>query len=530
LTTNSQTMSDKRKKKFKAYDQDQGFLLPPYLDDLIPEKHLVRVINRVMNSIRVEDLYNQFSDLGCSAYHPLAMLKSIVYGYCQKIYSTRRIAQAMRQDVTFMWLSGMQTPGFRTVGRFRSEYLKDMMEEVFTDVLDLLHQEGYVKFEEYFVDGTMIEADANKYSHVWLKNTDRYKKAVRERVHGLLDEIERINKEEDSRYGDQDLEEMGETSTLTSEKIKELSDRINKKLQEKRDQKRNQADRKVQSCLGKLAKESENLAKYEEQERIADGRNSFSKTDEDATFNRMKDDSLKPSYNWQVSSENQFVTNFSVAQNAADCGNFPDHLQKIVERGEEYLPDNYVGDMGYGTEENYLLLAENGVDSYLKYPGFFRETKTEYKNNPFARPNLPYDQNGDFFVCPAGKKLGFSQEREETSKRGFKFVTRTYVCENCSGCSLREQCTKSQENRTLTVNRRLDAFRNKTRENLNSEIGIELRKRRGFEIETFFGDLKHNQGYRRVRLRSLPKANLELAWLCIGYNLRKLHIKELNMN
>jgi transposase len=257
-------MSDKRKKKFKAYDPDQGMLLPPYLDDLIPEKHLVRVINRVMNSIRVENLYGQFKDLGCSSYHPLMMLKVIVYGYCQKIYSNRRIAQAMRQDVTFMWLSGMQTPGFRTVGRFRSEYLKDLMEDVFTDVLDLLHREKYVKFETYFVDGTLIEADANKHSHVWTKNTDRYKKAVKERVHGLLDEIERINKEEDSHYGEQDLEEMGEDSTLTSEKVLEVSDRINKKLEEKQDQKQTSAERKVRSVAGKLAKESENLAKYEE--------------------------------------------------------------------------------------------------------------------------------------------------------------------------------------------------------------------------------------------------------------------------
>jgi transposase len=523
-------MSNKRNKKFKTYDPDQGLLLPPYLEDLIPEKHLVRVINRVMNSIRVENLYDEFKDLGCSSYHPLMMLKVIVYGYCQKIYSNRRIAQAMRQDVTFMWLSAMQTPAFRTVGRFRSEYLKDLMEEVFTDVLDLLYREKYVKFENYFVDGTLIEADANKYSHVWTKNTDRFKQAVKERVHGLLDEIDRINKEEDTRYGDQDLEEIGEASTLTSEKVKEVSDRINKKLQEKQDQKQTQADRKVKSVAGKLAKESENLAKYEEQEKIAGGRKSYSKTDHDATFTRMKDDSLRPSYNWQVSSENQFVTNFSTAQNAADCGNFPDHFQKIVERGEEYLPEKFVADAGYGTEENFQLLADHSIESYLKYPGYYQESKPEYQNNPYARHNLSYDQEGDFFVCPAGKKLLFSEKKEEITKRGFHFETHIYVCENCTECPLRKDCHKAKGNRVLTVNPKLNAFRKETRENLKSEIGVELKKRRGYEIETFFGDLKHNQGYRRVRLRGLSKANLELAWLCIAYDLRKLHQKEVIMN
>ena len=523
-------MSDKRKKKFKTYHPDQGMLLPPYLDDLIPDKHLVRVINRVMNSVRVENLYDQFKDLGCSSYHPLMMLKVIVYAYCLKIYSNRRIAQVMRQDVTFMWLSGLQTPGFRTVGRFRSEYLKEVMEDVFTDVLDLLYREKYVKFETYFVDGTLIEADANKHSHVWTKNTDRYKKAVKERVHGLLGEIERINQEEDICYGDQDLKEMGESSNLTSEKVKQVSDRINQKLQEKQDQKQTQADRKVSSIAGKLAKESENLAKYEEQEEIAGGRNSYSKIDHDATFSRMKDDTLRPSYNLQVSTENQFVTNFTTAQNAADCGNFPDHFQKIVERGEEYLPENFVGDAGYGTEENFQLLADHEVESYLKYPGYYQESKPEYQDNPFARHNLVYNQEGNFFVCPAGKKLLLSKKNTEVTKRGFKYETYTYVCEDCSGCPLREKCTKAKENRSLTINPKLDAFRKETRENLKSEVGVVLKKRRGYEIETFWGDLKHNQGYRRIRLRGLSKANLELAWLCIGYNLRKLHQKELIMN
>jgi hypothetical protein len=318
---------------------------------------------------------------------------------------------------------------------------------------------------------------------------------------------------------------MAENCNLTSEKIKEVSDTINSRLQEKH--KQTQADRKIKSCVGQLQNESEKMAKYEEQEKIGNGRKSFSKTDEDATFNRMKDDSLKPSYNWQVSSENQFITNFSTGQNAADSANFPDHFRKIIERGKNYLPKNYVGDMGYGSEENFDLLNENQVNSYLKYPGLSRETKPEYKNNPFVKDNFKYDQQGDFYSCPQGQKLQFKNEREETTKRGFAFITRIYECKDCSGCKFLEQCTKSKEqHRTITINRRLDAYRNRTRENLNTETGISLIKRRSFEIETFFGDLKHNQSYRRIRLRGLPKANLELGLLSISYNLRKMCIKQ----
>lgn len=524
-------MSGKRKTNFKAYDQNQGFLLPPYLDDLIPKVHLVRVVNRVMNTVEVDALYDRFSDLGCSSYHPLMMLKTIVYAYCQKNYSCRQIARSMRQDITYMWLAGLGTPSYRSINRFRSEYLKDVLEDVFTQVLDLLRLEGYIKMEEYFVDGTMIEADANKYSYVWKKNADRYKKAVQERVQSLFEGIEKINQDEDERYGDHDLEELGERSTLTSEKIKAVSDRINKKLQEKAGQKPGKTDRKMKSTVNKLEKEAENLARYEEQERIAGDRKSFSKTDTDATFNRMKDQSLKPSYNYQVSSENQFVTNFSVHQNASDSFNFPDHLQKIIDRGATYLPENYVGDMGYGVEENFSILEAQDITSYLKYPGYFQETQSEYQKNPYIRKHMPYDPDGDFFTCPRGKKLVFQGEREKQNAHGYTSKSRIYVGEDCTGCPLREKCTRSKENnRVIEVNPKLDAYRDETRENLNSEMGMLLRKRRGYEIETFFGDSKHNQGYRRARLRGLEKVNLDLAWLCIAYDLRKLHHKELNLN
>jgi transposase len=524
-------MTSKRKTNFKPYDPDQGMLLPPYLEDLVPKGHLVRVVKRVLKSVHVEHLYDRFSDLGRSSYHPQMMLMAIVYAYSQKIYSGRRIAQALRQDINFMYLTGRQTPSYRSVNRFRSEYLKDMLEDVFTQVLDLLHAEGYIKFEEYFVDGTMIEADANKYSHVWTKNTDRYKKAVKDRVRSLFEDIEKVNREEDERYGDHDLEEMGENSNLTSEKIKEVGERINKKLQERKEQRQNQGDRKMQSIAKKLDKEAENLAKYEEQEKLAGVRKSYSKTDTDATFNRMKDNSLKPSYNYQVSSENQFITNFSVHQNAADSINFPDHLKKIIDRGEKYLPKNFVGDMGYGTEENFSLLEKHSVTSYLKYPGFFRETKVEYKNNLFVREHMEYDQEGDFFTCPRGKHLVFREERTTKNPHGYESTSRTYVCEDCSGCSFREQCTRSKDNnRVITVNLKLDAYRAVVRKNLNSAKGVELRKRRGYEIETFFGDSKHNQGCRRAHLRGLAKNNLDLAWICISYDIRKLHKKEQMMN
>lgn len=136
------------------------------------------------------------------------------WGLSQKIFSSRRIAKALRESIPFMWLSGNNRPDFRTINRFRGELLKGIIEEVFLAMLDLLIEGGYVKLEDYFVDGTKVEANANRYTYVWAKSTQRYQKQLAEKVAVLLAEIERVNAEEDARYGDGDLEEVGEDGPM----------------------------------------------------------------------------------------------------------------------------------------------------------------------------------------------------------------------------------------------------------------------------------------------------------------------------
>jgi transposase len=524
LKVNLILMAKKYKTNFRDYNQGQGLLFPPHLEDFIPENHLVRVINQVIDHMDTYRLYEPFHDEGNPPYHPKMMLKVLIYAYSIKIFTSRKIARALRQDVTFMWLSGLQRPDFNTVNRFRGDYLKDVLEDVFTEVLDFLYDHGYVRFEDHYVDGSKMEADANKYSYIWKKNTARYKSAVKERVKGLLKEIEELNEQEDLKYGGKDLEELGQESQITSKKVKEVAEKINKELEEKgdNDQKKT-VNRKVKSRVKRLKKESEKLAGYEEQESIARERNSYSKTDHDATFMRMKDDQLKPGYNIQVSTENQFITNFSVSQNAADSASFVDHLEKIENRGEKYLPKTYTGDSGYGCGENYEVLEGLSIDSYLKYNTFHYEETSAYKKNIFHKDNMLYDPQNDRFICPSGKMPTFREEKEVITSTGYLTCIRIYECESCEGCPFKSRCTKSETNRTIQVNRKLEAYKEKMRKNLNSEKGIVLRKRRGIEVETFFGDLKHNQEYRRFKLRGLEKVNTELAWHCLSYNIRKLH-------
>jgi transposase len=194
---------------FKPDFMGQPSLLPPDLEGLIPENHMVRMVNEAIEQIDLNILYRQYKGGGTSSYHPKMMLKVLVYGYAEKLYSSRRIAKALRENVNFMWLSGQSRPDFRTINRFRGVVMKEIIGRVFASVLELLIEQGHVKLEDYFVDGSKLEANAKRHSAVWAKNTKRYKKQVQEKIWGLLEEIERVNESEQEEYGDQDLPELG---------------------------------------------------------------------------------------------------------------------------------------------------------------------------------------------------------------------------------------------------------------------------------------------------------------------------------
>src|SRR5512143_1601093 len=144
---------------FKPYSMGQMLLMPASYEELIPEGHLVRVVNRAVEGIELDSLLAQYAGGGTSSYHPQMMLKVLVYAYCQKIYTSRKIAAALRENIHFMWLSGGNTPDFRTINDFRGVRMKGVIGEVFGAVVEYLMGEGYVKMEELYVDGSKIEAD-----------------------------------------------------------------------------------------------------------------------------------------------------------------------------------------------------------------------------------------------------------------------------------------------------------------------------------------------------------------------------------
>lgn len=264
---------------------------------------------------------------------------------------------------------------------------------------------------------------------------------------------------------------------------------------------------------------------YEQQESLLGERNSYSKTDPDATFIRMDGNQLKPAYNVIISTEDQFITNYTVSQNAADSVGFVEHVEKIKKRGDKYLPKKYVGDSGFGNEENYEKLDELAIASYLKFNNFHYEQTRAFQENPFLKEHFLYDPQQDYYLCPQGRRLVLKGETTITTKTGYKSQVKIYQCVGCDGCPFKDKCCRSQSNRTIEVREKLEKYKDQARDNLTSEAGIQLRKQRNVDVEPVFGDWKYNQGYRRLRLRGEDKVIVEIGWLSVSHNICKIHIK-----
>lgn len=528
-------MSEKGKKVhtkvvFKEYNQNQ-LMLPMDLESLIPVNHMVRVINSAVDKMKLEPLFAKYPGGGRSSFHPVMMTKLLVYAYADRIYSSRRIEKAARENIMYMWLCGGNVPDFKTINTFRSERMKDIILDVFSEVVELLIDQGYIKLENYFLDGTKIEANANKYSWVWGKSTKRYKEKLKEKCKELFAFAELVNEEENDRYGQNNLEELGEDKPINSQAIKEAVKRIDEKLSA------NPTDKKLKKA--KKIMESDYLPrmqKYEQQEKLLAERNSYSKTDTDATFMRMKEDhmkngQLKPGYNVQIGTENQFVVGYSIHQDAGDTSCMKEHLEALKKGLEGKLPRNVVADAGYGSEENYEYLQEAGLGNYVKYNTFHKEASRKWKSDLTRVQNWQYNEEQDEYICGCGRVLKFKGKKNQKSKNGYQSVIRVYESDDCSDCPYRERCIKktdnSDANRRIYINRRGNELKAQARANLTSEYGLQMRSLRPVEVESVFGNIKGNFGMRRFMLKSMAKVKLEWGLHCIAHNMRKIAISSM---
>ena len=505
-----------QKPTFKAYNQNQILMLPPSLDELVPKEHPVRVVNDVINKINIQPLTDAYESKGCSSYHPQMLLKVLVYGYVSNTYSSRKLETACKENINFMWLSAMNYPDHNTINRFRGVRLKDALRKVFDQVVQLLAEEGLLSIEEVYTDGTKIESVANKYTFVWKKAIQTNKEKMKKQLTEIWQYAQEVANEEDTMPPPPDF------TKIDTEKVQATVDTLNAVLSNKPE-----VSKKTKAKLRYVTKNyPTNIAKYEKQEEILGERNSYSKTDTEATFMRMKEDhmqngQLKPGYNVQISTSNQFIVNYTIHPNPTDTTTLKSHLEQHKSSFGN-APKIVTADAGYGSEENYELLEANKITAFVKYNMFDKKQNKNYNDKyPFSQDKLFYDLDKDCYMCPMGQEMHYIGESKRKTSTGFEQTSRKYQAKNCSNCPLNGVCHKSKTNRIIEINVNLFRHKQKAYELLNSEQGIEKRKQRCHDVEPVFGNIKQNHGFRRFMLKGKQKVAIEWGLLAIAQNIRK---------
>jgi len=522
---------------FKPYNNRQVQAIFD-IEELIPEHHVARVVDEMVEAVPDEQLFSHYKGGGRSSFHPKMMLKIILFAYSQKVYSCRGIEKLIKENIPAMWLAAMQQPDFRTINEFRGERMKALMDELFEAMIRKLIDEKYITMENYFLDGTKIEADANKYSFVWKKATSKFEAQLKEKIQETLQHIHELTqleagtKEEETELMEeitvQDLEVIAKE---LEEKVERLTEKIEKETDTKCSRDIRQERSKWKKPL-KMIRENflPRLSKYKEQNKIFGDRNSYSKTDNSATFMRMKEDhmkngQLKPGYNVQMGTENQFVLFYTIHQRPTDTRCFIPHMEKLASSTLP-MPKTVIADAGYGSEENYVYAVgdekEPRFDFLIPYGSYIHEQTRKYKKDLKNAKNWTYHEQDDCFICPNGRKVPFKKYQNKKNQSGYEQSFKIYECEDCTDCPLKPQCTKAKGNRQVHWNTVFEEMKAKAKAALECEEKTAIYERRKIEVESVFGHIKGNRSFRRFSLRGLDKVHVEFGIVALAHNILKV--------
>lgn len=499
-------------------------VLPIDVGILIPEDDSVRLLSQILEELDYTKLMKAYSSRGRnSAVTPKNLFKVMVYAYMNDLFATRKIEEACKRDINFIWLlQGEKAPDHNTIARFRTERLADIVEELFNQFVNKLGELGEVQYKNLFIDGTKIEAYANKYSFVWKGAIAKHEVKLQEKIKKLINEI---NTEFKTSY-------INSESKIEVNKLQEVLNFLNKKkieLNVEFTYGKGKRKTKIQKLMESLEEHIEKQTKYDDFNATFNGRNSFSKTDKDATFMHLKEDhmrnsQLKPAYNVQIGVEAEYIVGIDISSERSDQLTFIPFLEKL----NENLPQKYenvTADAGYESEENYVFLEENNQKSFIKPQAYEGMKKKNFKKDISKRENMDYDKEKDEYTCNNNKKLKPVGTKIRKSKSGYQAELVVYECESCEGCQLKPKCTKAKGNRQIQVSKKFIELRQKSIENITSNDGILLRMNRSIQVEGTFGVLKEDRGFRRFLTRGKKNVKTEFILLCFGYNMSKLHNK-----
>ncbi len=507
------------------------FKLPLELEVLIPNDDPVRLLNVFVEDMELKDLYQTYGKIKKDQASPRQLFKIVIYAAMNRIYSSRDIEKACRRDINFMYLlEGKTAPDHSTIARFFSHHLSQCSKKTLAEVTGLLKDLGEISGVHIFIDGTKIESAANRYTFVWKKAVTKHQKRLCQKIAVLVEELELL-------YGIRFIFNGKRFGLRTLKKIRKklyaLKEEEGIEFVHGCGKRKSQLQKSIETLEEYIGK----LKEYNQKIHRCGERNSYSRTDPDATFMRMKEDhmlngQLKPTYNLQHGVDSQYITWLDVNQRPTDTRTLIPFLKDM----EEHLSFRYrdiVADAGYESEENYLFIEENGQSAFIK-PNNYEKAKTrKYKKDIGRMENMPYDEEKDCYLCKNEKEIAWVYDRKAKTATGYTRVTSVYRCEDCKGCPYKTECIKGNncktpmEDRlkTLYVSKTMKQKRQEDLERITSEYGIQLRMNRSIQAEGSFADVKEDMTFRRYSYRGLENVTAQSVILAIAHNINKYHSK-----
>lgn len=451
---------------------------------------------------------------GRSSYNPYRLFASIIYAFSKHSGSLRKIEESLKFDLRFLYINNQETPSYVTISKFLNNVVVKHFETIFSKITLAILNQYQIPIDDCFLDGTKIEANANKYKFVYKPTT--FKNNLFDKIRDVLVQYFQLSEnkktfisKEVAVYVSQMLE-MVKKQNINIEEVKVGRGHRNPKI--------------VSDCL-LLSSYLLKLLDYEEKEEICGPqRNSYYKTDHDATAMCLKEDyysglgsNTHAAYNFQIIVSKGIILSFYVSQDRNDQYALIPAIEKFHDLYNFY-PKRICADAGYGSLRNYQFIINKGIENYIKFADWSRVVSGELYDL------YHFDEDGNL-VC-LNNKIALKTRlfgNRRAHKSGF-----LYVIESCAYCRLKKFCQAKLKEinnyRIFEANYDYFKLRKQVTESLLSPKGIEMRVNRSSQVEGAFGVIKQDMDYERARRRGLENVSLEFMLTCLGYNIRKLFL------
>lgn len=502
---------------YKSYIPNDNQLFPPNLGDFIPADAPARLVSDIVDHMDLAELHASYSREagGQPPYHPAMLLKVVLFGYMNNLFSTRGLESAMTRDAHLIWLSSYQFPDHTTISRFKTRCMPHI-KVIFSRLVRILVERGEIELaKDLYIDGTTIRSRAARRRIKWRSNAAKYSAIadadIQEGIKALLEQVENGDGPEDDNRGH---------VSYTKEEAREIANRIEAKAQK-------EGLKNVKGKITAIRKACERKEAHDKTLEQCGGKCGVAPTDPECGIMHAKEDGYDgkatPNFNVQVATQNQYVTNYGAYDSAEDKSVALDFIDTCVaENGVS--PSSVVEDAGYGCEEVYVGLEQRRIEAVVKYPNYDAECRRRVKEGQYDGLAFRLSPDESTLICPAGHLMRVIRKEEAYTRSGFRSDSTVMTSDHCDGCPFKKECalTKSKNNQLC---RKLGNIREerKAKARLDLPANRAKLKRRSTEPEPVFGQLKHNHGYTRFRHFGKAKVTMDLGFVFMALNISKLH-------